>query len=479
MSYKHGVYGDRKSASGVSHISQGTVPAYIGSLPVQRIPNGFEEFVNRPILISSYRQVNELGLYSDDWETFTLCEAIHAHFLNTDEPTAPIILVNVLDPSEMQASGTTEVTVNLTKEGTAYVGYINDAKCIIDELAITATGTTFSDGEVTYSYEGDKVKIKITKSSFNASSVTATYKTVDFTAGEVTTAEFETALDAIDVCEQITGHIPNIIVAPQLSEKPELHDLMIQKVIDKIADKWNAICISDIPSSNKTIEEAISWKKTNAYSHKLDKVCYPKVAKGNKTYHLSVLTAYTMQHVDIQNTDVPYVSPSNKVIGADSIVTDEGIIYLTEKQANMLNENGITTANAIRGEIRLWGAHMANYNYAGVDAISPEDRFDVCVRMSCYLFNYLQHNHLDAIDTTITKKDLDAITNSVQTWLNSLVNANMLLYATIQFDDDTDIANGDIVFSIEVTYPIVAKSITFKLIYTNAGISLLTDGGVE
>ena len=479
MTYKHGVYGERKTASGVSQISQGTVPVYIGSLPVQRIPDGFADYVNKPILISSYRQVNELGLYSDDWSTFTLCEAIHAHFLNTDEPTAPIVLVNVLDPSEMQSEESTEVTVNLVKEGTSYVGYIDDAKCIVDELAITAESTTFSEGEVTYAYDGDKIKIKITKSSFSATSVTATYKTVDFTADEVTTAEFETALEAIDVCEQITGYIPNIIVAPQLSEKPELHDLMVQKAIDKIAGKWNVICISDIPSSAKTIEEAIAWKKTNNYSNKLDKVCYPKVATGDKTYHLSVLTAYTMQFVDIENTDVPYVSPSNKTIGADSIVTDEGIIYLTEKQANTLNENGITTANAIRGEIRLWGAHMANYDYASIDNISPEDRFDVCVRMSCYLFNYLQYNHLDAIDTTITKKDLDAITNSVQTWLNSLVNANMLLYATIKFDDDTDIANGDIVFSIEVTYPIVAKSITFKLIYTDAGLSVLTNGGVE
>ena len=99
--------------------------------------------------------------------------------------------------------------------------------------------------------------------------------------------------------------------------------------------------------------------------------------------------------------------------------------------------------------------------------------------MSCYLFNYLQYNYLDEIDATVTKKDLDAITNSVQTWLDSLVNSNMLLYASIQFDNDTDIANGDVVFSIDVTYPIIAKSITFKLIYTNKGISVLTEGGTE
>lgn len=479
MAYKHGVYGERKSASGVSQISQGTVPVYIGSLPAQRIPAGYSVDVNKPILISSYREVNEMGIYSDDWETFTLCEAIHAHFVNADESTAPVVLINVLDPSEMVSADTVEATVNLVKEGTAYVGYINDAKCIVDDMAITAQGTTFANGEIAYSYEGDRVKIKITKSSFSANSVTATYKTVDFSADDVTTTIFSDALDGLDVCEQITGYIPNIIVAPQLSEKPELHDLMVQKAIDKIAEKWNVICVSDIPSSNKTIEEAIAWKKTNAYSNKLDKVCYPKVARNGKTYHLSVITACTMQYVDIQNDDVPYVSPSNKVIQADNIVTDEGIIYLTEKQANALNENGITTANAVRGEIRLWGTHMANYSYSDIANISAEDRFDICIRMSCYLFNHLQYNYLDAIDTTITKKDLDAIANSVQTWLNSLVNAGMLLYASIQFDNDTDFASGDIVFSIDVTYPIVAKSITFKLIYTNKGISVLTDGGVE
>ena len=479
MAYKHGVLGERKSASGVSNISQATVPVYIGSLPVQRITGGFSDYVNKPILITSYRDVNALGLYSDDWNTFTLCEAIHAHFVNTDTPTGPIVLVNMLNPDEMQASEAVTATVNLIKEGTSYVGYIEDAKCIVDELAITADGTTFSDGEITYSNQGDKVKIEITKTGFNATSVTATYKTVEFKVEDVTAEAFQTAIDAMDVCEQITGYIPNILGAPQLSEVPELHDLMVQKAIDKCAGKWNFICVSDIPSSLKTFDEVKAWKNTNNYTHMLDKVFYPKATKNGKVYHLSTLAAYTMQSIDAENEDVPYESPSNKVINADNIVNDEGVVYMFEHQANEYNAIGITTAIAARGEIRIWGPSMANFNFDNLKNIPAEERFDICVRMSCYLFNYLQYNHLDAIDTSIGPKDVDEIQNSVQLWLDSLVNDSMLLYATIEFDNDTDLASGDIVFSLNVTYPVVAKSITFKLLYTDRGLVTLVDGGVE
>ena len=193
-----------------------------------------------------------------------------------------------------------------------------------------------------------------------------------------------------------------------------------------------------------------------------------------------------MQNTDMENGDVPYVSISNKVLFCDRAVVGASskTMMISESSANVANESGITTVNMVKRGLRMWGAHMANYKYASLGNIAAEDRFDVCIRMMAYLLNYLQYHHIDEIDQSFTRRDIDAIVNDVQTWLDSLVNDGMLLFANISFNNesnsDADIANGDFNFDIEVTYAVLAKSITFKLAYTSSGlVTLTTTGGDE
>jgi hypothetical protein len=115
MSYKHGVYTDRVANSGaLTARAQGTIPVYIGTAPIHLAAdyktNGAAR-VNTPILINSYREAVALLGYSDDWANFTLCEVIHAHFLNDINPIAPIIVVNMNDGKsgdDYNISGVTE-----------------------------------------------------------------------------------------------------------------------------------------------------------------------------------------------------------------------------------------------------------------------------------------------------------------------------------------------------------------------------------
>lgn len=487
--YLHGVYGVAESSSYEAVKSLTTLPVYIGSLPIQRVnktgAGGFDytPYINKPILISSYRDVKELGIYSEDWDAYTLGEAIRVHFMNSDNIVAPIVFINTLDPSlHLKAEAVTE-TVNLKKEGTSYVGVINDPLCSLDDMAITADGVEFAEGELSYAYDGDAVKISIKKDGFTATSVTASYKQIEFSAKTFTVTEFKKAVDAVDYVEQIAGLVPTILCAPAFSKIPALHDLMVQKVIDRAAEKWNMVCLSDIPASAEvnTYEKAIEWKNTNQYGSKYDKPCWPRGSNGGYMFHLSTITAFTMQLTDIENDGIPYVSPSNKVIDIDKIVLDDGtVLYIKESEANKLNEVGITTVNFIKQTMRLWGSHMANYNHANVESILPEDRFDVTVRMAGFILNHLQYNYIDEIDESFTPKDIDSLVNSIQTWFDSLVEAGALLYATITFDGDANptdnLANGDILFDINVTYPVIAKSLTFRLQWTKAGLSLLTEG---
>lgn len=492
MEYKHGNYGTVEETYDTTAVSQKTIPAYIGSLPIHRInSNGdssfdYSDYVKKPILITSLRQAKALGLYSDNWSIYTLCEAIHAHFMNGENSVAPFIVINVLDPATDIAESATKTDITMKKVGTKYIGYIEDPLCCVSELALTATGATVSN--TTYYYSGDKVVVETeaTGASLgNSFTAEATYKRIDFTSAKFTSETIEAALESLDYCEQLTGYIPNVLAAPGISEKPELHSLMIQKAIDKISTKHHFVCLSDIPASEDTYAKAEDWKKTNAYDSKLEKVYWPSLAYGDKVYHASTIGAYAMQALDTANNGVPYKSTSNKSLFVDRAVVGTGAtLMISEQDANELNKIGVTTVNLIKGGIRFWGVHMANYNFTTISDIAPEDRFDASVRMSMYILNYLQTQYLDEIDESFTRKDVDSMVNGIQTWLDSLVNDGMLLYATVSFNNesnsDADIANGDFAFDIQVTYTVIAKSITFKLQYTSEGLSVITtEGGIE
>lgn len=487
MSYKHGIYGNVVATNNATDVSQGTIPCYIGSAPVHRIGAGnVADYVNKPFLVSTLREAREMGLYSDDWNTYTLGEVLHAHFMNGSQQVAPIILINVLDPATDVSRQAHTATVSMRKSGTKFVGSIKDPLCKLDEMALVAEGEGIALTNVKYGFDGDTVIFEAEStasvSSFNA---TATYKQVEFGTAKFNEVIVQNALDSLDYCEQITGYIPNILAAPGISENPALHALMVQKALERISGKWHFAVLSDIPATVSTYAEAQSWKQENAYDSKFDKVFWPQVAHGDKVYRLSVVGAYMMQMTDMQNSDVPYISTSNKVTFCDRAVVgaNHDTLMISEESANGLNQVGITTVNMVKRGLRLWGAHMANYNYASLVNIAAEDRFDSSVRMMMYLLNHMQYQYINEIDQSFTRKDIDAVVNGVQTWLDSLVNDGMLLFAEISFNNesntDADIANGDFTFDMEVTYAVCAKSITFKLAYTNAGLVNLTTAGGE
>ena len=49
--------------------------------------------------------------------------------------------------------------------------------------------------------------------------------------------------------------------------------------------------------------------------------------------------------------------------------------------------------------------------------------------MMMFILNHLQYQYINEIDQSFTRKDIDGIQNDIQTWLDSLVNDGMLLYA--------------------------------------------------
>ena len=488
MPFKHGMYGEHSAYAGKKVTkSLGTIPVYIGTAPIQQnnVENAesfdYKEYINKPMIINSYSDAKaKLGV-SDDFKTFTLMEAVYAHFLNGDKAIAPIIVVNMANPTNREEADST-MAVTLSGLAGNKVGYINDAAAVIETvtLAELTKGTDY-----TLSYADGKIKINITKSGFTSGSIVATYKKIDTSDDVITTSVFTEALNSLDICEIVMGNIPTILLAPYYSKIKEYHDLMIAKAVNKLSDKWYTDVITDIKadSTTDTIAKAVTKKATDGYNNLVEKVCFPMSKYNGKIYHLSTLAAVRMQITDTEAGGVPYISPSNKSIYADAAVLEDGTqLFINETTANTANANGLTTVNVVRGGLRLWGGCNANYNYTNEGNIDPEHLQDASIRMKHYMLNKLQYDYIDNIDNPISRRDIDSIIASVQQWLNSLVNEGKLLYATVEFVEDNnsvkDMVSGDFVFDVSSTNTPNAKSITFRTHYTTEGISTLT-GGAE
>ena len=133
--YLYGAYGHIGETVAQSAVQAGTTPVYIGTAPVNLV-RGFGEagIINAPIKITSLVDAQKKIGYSSDWGTFTLCEAVYAHFNNTLGNIGPIYVINVLDPSAGKHRKETATTKTLTFTG-GRAEFASD-KIILDTLTI-------------------------------------------------------------------------------------------------------------------------------------------------------------------------------------------------------------------------------------------------------------------------------------------------------------------------------------------------------
>ena len=97
--YLHGAYGHLDASVVQGTVTSETVPVYFGTAPVGLV-RGWEDMdaVNAPVKISSLADARAKIGHSEDFGSFTLCEAVAAHYDSGVEGVGPIYVVNVLDP---------------------------------------------------------------------------------------------------------------------------------------------------------------------------------------------------------------------------------------------------------------------------------------------------------------------------------------------------------------------------------------------
>lgn len=483
--YLHGAYGQIQAAgSRVSTASQNAI-VYIGTAPVHTVAGGAEN-VNRPILVSNIAEArNQLG-YSDDFASYTLCEAMHVHF--EVNGVGPLIFINVLDPAKHV--GAEAVSKSLTPEN-GRVAIVAADKIVLDTVEVKVGSTKKVMGEdYAISYNVDKKTVVLSElksGGLGTEALTITYKEVDpsaVTAEDVIGTSdgygLNTGIYAVQNVYQETGFIPCFLLAPGFSSIPAVHDAM-KAISVKINGHWDSYMRADLPivdgEEKITLASAANWKKTNGYNQENETVYFPVAdgIDGNK-YHLSVLAAANLQVLLSQQDGIPFRTPSNTecsliknlYLGED----DAGRVYDDTLINNALNKNGIASAAYVGGRWVIWGAHSADYGEETADSINVAETNRM---MLYYISNDFQHRRAHDVDKPLSANDLQSIVAEEQARLDALVNIGALLYGSVTLntgaDSRSDIVNGDFSISFHVTTTPLAKSMTATVNWTEKGFT--------
>lgn len=479
MAYKHGVYTSEQATSLVPMtqtdsgliVVVGTAPVHLATAPVES---------NTPVLCYTYSEaVAALG-YSDDFEKYTLCEAMKVHFALFN--MAPIVLINVLDKKKHITQQKKTVKIE------------NGVATVTDPVLLDTLTASLSDqGEAlakdkdytaAFDDDGNVVVTPVSggKISTEATSLYLAYAMLapeevgaaDVIGGVNTSTGKSEGLELIDEVYPRFGIVPGIIVAPKWSTDSSVAAVMKAKE-HNICGHFNDISLSDIPTTEvKTYTQASEWKNKNNYVDKDGFLGWPLLKLGTSKYHLSMQLASLINYVDSQHDGIPYYSPSNKSLQADGACLADGTeVFLNNAQAAYLNGQGIITAINFIGGWKAWG----NRSTAYPSNTDVKDTFITNRRMFNWVGNTLITTFWSKIDDPTNKRLIETVVDSANIWLNGLTAKGALLGGRVEYREDentkTDVMDGKIRFHVYITPPAPARDIEFIQEYDPDYISTL------
>lgn len=470
---KHGVYVEqRATAVNTPFAAASGVPFVIGAAPVQSAekPVG----VGVPMLVSNWEDAVKLLGYSEDWESYPLCEFMYSHFrLFACEP---VVFCNVLDPGTMKETvegkdlAVTDHKVVLPLEA------INDAALVVKQQggqeAAYVRGT---DYETYYSDQGLVVELLEDGSHYAETQLNIAYDQVK--ASQVTSTVIATGLEKVDLCATSLKVVPDLLCAPGHSHDPAVAAIMAEKAAG-IGGLFRAKALIDQDTTKvKTLAQSITAKETDLTNAVEQDVCWPLLRYEGRTYHQSTQLAGVMAQTDTKNDGTPCESPSNKRYMCDAAVLADGTeITLTLDEANKLNANGIVTALKFLGEWTCWG----NYNACWPENTDVKDYFIPVSRMFGWVGNSVTKTIWTRVDNPMNRPLIDAVMNDITIWLNGLTGSGYLLGGRIEFLDEENptenLIAGIMKFHIYLTPPSPAQEIDFILEYDASYVASALQG---
>lgn len=494
--YIHGAYGQIKAVGArVSGKSRNTM-IYVGTAPVQTVESGAKN-VNIPILINNIAEARKYLGYSDDWASYTLCEAMHVHLEN--KGVGPLVFINVLDPEKHKSAESGNIS---KKPENGRVTIAAAENIILDSVTVKTSGGSITEKvkgkDYSISYNSDKKTITIAElygGALGTEALTITYSSVD--PSKVTEADVIGSSDGLGLNKgifamkdvyQTTGYIPSFLLCPGFSSIPAVHSVMHQNC-EKVNGHWDAYALVDLPitdkSSTVTLDTAPTFKSANGYTHEGETVYYPLVeGTDGQIYHLSTLAAANLQELLLNQDGIPYKTASNTDC---SIIQNlylgeayKGRIFDDSIINEKLNKNGIASAAFVGGRWAIWGAHSADYNQDNADSVNVAETNRM---MLYYISNDFQERRMKDVDKPLTPNDIKSIVAEEQARLDALVKIGALTYGEVTLSADTqaksDILNGDYSFAFSVTTTPLAKSLTAYVSWTDTGFTTYFESAAD
>ncbi|MER2126293.1 phage tail sheath family protein [Solibacillus sp.] len=440
-----------------------TTPVVFGTAPLHLAAT--TEYVNEPIIAYSFEEaVTALG-YSDDWGNYTLCEMMDAAFRQFN--VAPIIFVNVLDPEIHKTSGTEIVTIQKFK------GVAETKGILIDSLVVKTTQSVDialeKDVDYIVSYDDDEnLVIALVDESTTILSV---YIEFDKLAPEMVDQDaiiggfnIETGkrkgLELINSIFPKFRLVPAQILAPKYSMIPGVAAIMKAKA-SAVNSYFRSFVWNDIDSTLvNNYQKANEWKSNNNYVGINEATCWPMIALDDKIYHMSTQAACLVMKVANANGGAPFESPSNKGLSMNKMVLKDGTkVDLGPDQAELLNSQGIVTAQNMMNGWVLWG----NCTGAFPGNTDVKDIY-IPVRITHnWLANSIILTTWNKVDKPINRSLIDNIVDTMNNWFNGLHNRNVILGGRVEFrkadNPTTSLLSGKLRLRYFVAEPVPAQDI--------------------
>lgn len=454
------------------------LPVIFGTAPINMVEN---KTVNEPVLCLSYADaVKNFGMIKGNTD-YSLCQAMEVLYSLYSIQKA--VFVNVLDPEKhkktqseiekqfnkgellLEQIGILPDTLNITKkEETVSTAKTLKASAVKSLSQNDWTAKFNDDGNLTITLNessaiGQNDTVKITYDYLDASMVTAD----DITGGIDVETGKKKGLEVIADVFPVNAVIPSLILAPGFSHMPGVAKVMATKC-KNINGVFNAVAIADIDDTSiKTYQKAVEFKNNNSINDPDLFVCFPRVTNAGATQWLSTHTAGVIAVTDLNAGGTPQISPSNQQCQIDGLINNNEVMKLGLSDANYLNENGIVTALNFSGGFKIWGNRTSVFP-SNTDV---KDMFIPVRRVFRWVANTIVTNFWQKIDIPATKRNIDNIMFTIQTWVDGLASAEVLLGGTVTFPEDinpvTDLLNGKFKFKLSFASPVPMEDITFIL----------------
>lgn len=451
MPYLHGIRIQENPTSVPTPVAnEAGVPVVFGTAPINLAADPANA-TNKLFLCNTFAEAVEALGYSDDYDSYTLCQAMDAFFKAFG--VGPVVFCNVLDPTKTahkEAITSTSLTVS---NGQAKINEVG----VIASTLVLKNGNTDLVKDTDYTLEfDDEGKVIITVIASGVTTITASgskLKPSGVTASDVVGAinsntGVYTGIQLVDKVYPQFSLTPSLLLAPGWSHNPTVGLALAEKCTD-ISGLFKAECVVDIDSSQSgatKYSDVASVKANSGYAHEHMICLWPMVKYAGKKMAFSAIYAAMACYTDANNDSVPSVSPSNRAIRIGAAVLDDGTeVLLDQPQANELNGAGIVTALNLNGW-KAWGNNTAAYP----DTTDPKDRWIACRRFFSWWGNSFITTYMSKVDNPANYRLIESIVDSENVRANSLVSTGKCAGLRMVYSkDDNPIGNvidGKIVF---------------------------------